>query len=228
MNVRSVLFCRPGQFSVRPSAAISRIFRNTVSGRNRSLALYGLDFEDYGSYDVATQYNLPGRVRMEGTTVNYKQALSFLPSWARGVQFFGNLSVQRAIGDAAANFSGYVPKSASWGASLTRERVVVHVNWNYRGRTRRGLVAAGSSIEPSTYTWGATRLVTDVITEYRFNKRFGVFANLRNLSHAADEAEIDGPSTPAVARLRQSNADFGSLWTIGFKEASKALHRSPA
>ena len=220
VNVRlEYYFSGLGQLSV---GAFRREFENffgntTFRAESEFLALYGLDVETYGDYDVATQYNLPTTVRMEGVTVNYKQALTFLPPWARGVQVFGNLTVQRALGDDNANFVGYVPKSASWGASLTRQRVVLHVNWNYRGRTRRGLVATGNSIEPSTYNWGVTRLVTDVIAEYHFNKRFAFFANIRNLTHAPDELEITGPSTPAIARLRQSNADFGSLWTIGFK-----------
>jgi iron complex outermembrane receptor protein len=222
VNVRlEYYFAGVGQFSV---GAFRREFRDffgdtVVRAQPELLAPYGLDFEEYRPYDVATQYNLPGRVRVEGTTVNYKQALGFLPAWARGVQVFGNLSLQRAVGDAAANFAGYVPKTANWGASLTRERVVIHANWNYRGRARRGIVAAGSSIEPGTYNWGQTRLVTDVIVEYRFTRRFAFFANLRNLWHVSDELEIAGPSTPAVARLRQSGADFGSLWTIGAKGA---------
>jgi iron complex outermembrane recepter protein len=212
-------FAGVGQFSVGAfRREFKDFFADTVTPATPEfLALYGLDFEEYGNYNVATDYNVTTKVRMEGTTVNYKQALTFLPNWARGVQVFGNLSVQRAIGEAAVNFVGYVPKSASWGASLTRERFVVHVNWNYRGRTRRGLIAAGPSIEPSTYNWGVTRLVTDVIAEYRFTKRFAVFANLRNLFHAPDELEIVGPSTPPIARLRQTGADFGSLWTIGVK-----------
>ena len=220
VNVRlEYYFSGLGQLSV---GAFRREFENffgntTFRAEPEFLALYGLDMESYGDYDVVTQHNLSSAVRMEGTTVNYKQALTFLPSWARGVQVFGNLTVQRALGEASANFVGYVPKSGSWGASLTRKRVVVHVNWNYRGRTRRGLVATGNSIEPSTYNWGVTRLVTDVIAEYHFNKRFAFFANIRNLTHAPDELEITGPSTPPIARLRQSNADFGSLWTIGFK-----------
>lgn len=197
---------------------IENFFGNTVfRATPEFLALYGLDADTYGDFDVATQYNLPGTVRMEGITVNYKQALTFLPAWARGVQVFGNLSVQRALGDTNANFAGYVPKTGSWGASLTRERVTVHVNWNYRGRARRGLVATGNGIEPSTYNWGATRLVTDVIAEYHFTRRLTFFANLRNLYHVSDELEISGPTTPAVARLRQSAADFGSLWTMGVK-----------
>jgi TonB-dependent receptor len=181
------------------------------------LANYGLDPEIYGDFDVATQRNLTTRVRMQGVTANYKQALTFLPHWARGVQVFGNLSSQRALGDATANFAGFIPRSASWGASLTRERITVHLNWNHRSRARRGAVAAGSSIEPGTYQWGNTRRVTDLIVEYRFWKRVAVFANLRNLTHTYDELEIAGPSTPVVARLRQDVADFGSLWTMGVK-----------
>ena len=197
---------------------IENFFGNTLfRATPEFLALYGLDEATYGDFDVATQYNLPGTVRMEGVTLNYKQALTFLPPWARGVQVFGNLSVQRALGDTNANFAGYVPKSGSWGASLSRERVTLHVNWNYRGHARRAAVATGNSIQSSTYNWGATRLVTDVIAEYHVTRRFTVFANLRNLFHVTDELEIYGPATPAVAHLRQSAADFGSLWTIGVK-----------
>ena len=220
VNVRlEYYFARLGQFSVGTFRRdFENFFGNTVFRASPDfLALYGLDPNLYGAYDVSTQHNLPSRVRMEGTSVNYKQALTFLPVWARGVQVFGNLSVQRALGEAAADFSGYVPKTINWGASLTRERLVVNLNWHYRGRTRTGLVAAGPSIEPETYTWLAPRLVTDVVAEYRFTAKFSVFANLRNLYHVREVQEIYGPSTPAIARGRVSNADYGSLWTIGVK-----------
>ena len=181
------------------------------------LDVYNLDPAAYGDYDVATQRNLPTGVRMEGANVNYKQALAFLPRWAQGVQVFANLSVQRATGDAAANLAGFVPRTASWGASLTRERLVMHLNWNHRGRVRQAPVAAGASIEPGTYTWLAPRQVADVIVELRLNRRFWAFANLRNVTHEPQETEIHGPSTPGIARLRQVGADFGSLWTVGVK-----------
>ena len=220
VNVRlEYYFEGVGQFSV---GAFRREFRDFFADAvfrpdADFLANYGLDPEIYGNYDVATERNLTARVRTQGVTANYKQALTFLPHWARGVQVFGNLSSQRALGDATANFAGFIPRSASWGASLTRERVTLHLNWNYRGRARRGAVAAGTSIEPGTYQWGNTRLVTDLIVEYRVWKRVAVFANLRNLTHTYDELEIAGPSTPVVARLRQVVADFGSLWTMGVK-----------
>ena len=67
------------------------------------LALYGLDPAIYDGYEVSTQHNVPGTVRMEGFNFNYKQALTFLPRWARGVQVFANASSQRLTGDVTAS-----------------------------------------------------------------------------------------------------------------------------
>ncbi len=181
------------------------------------LALYDLDPALYGNYDVATQFNIAETVRTQGINVNYKQALTFLPHWARGVQVFANGSAQRLLGPAATNFPGFVPRSASWGFSIAREKYNLRANWNYRGRQRRGLVAGGSSIEPNTtFTWWSKRLYLDLNGEYYFWKRFAVFANLRNVGDAPDDVEVYGPSTPEHAQFRQ-RIHFGSLWTFGFK-----------
>jgi len=179
------------------------------------LALYGLDPVLYDPFDVATQYNLPGRVRMEGYDVNYRQALTFLPRWARGLQVFANGSVQRATGINAGQFAGFYPKSGNWGISLTRETYNVRLNWNYLGRARRGPVT-GRSIEPGTFTWGSKRSYIDVTAERSLGRRFALFANLRNVNDPTDDVEIHGPSTPAEAQFRQ-RAEFGSLWTFGVK-----------
>ena len=180
------------------------------------LALYGLDAADYGEYDVSTQRNLDGSVVMTGVDVNYKQALTFLPSWARGVQIFANATAQRATGEAADNFSGYVPRTANWGFSFTREKFNIRANWNYRGKNRRGLIAAGPSIEPSTYNYGAKYLFLDVLGEYRIAKRTSFYFNLRNVTDSPEDFKIYGPSTPAVARFN-SRIDYAALWTCGVK-----------
>ena len=210
-------FERVGQLSV---GAFRRDFENffgsTVLDTTPGfLGLYGLDPTVYDPYDVATQYNLPTRVRMEGYNVNYRQALTFLPHWARGVQFYANGSAQRATGDGAANFAGYFPKSGNWGISLSRPQCNVRLNWNYLGRQRRGVVN-GRGLDPGTYNWGSKRSYIDVSAEYAITRRLAVFANLRNVNQPVDDVEITGPNTPAYAQLRQRQ-DFGSLWTIGVK-----------
>ncbi|PAW74994.1 MAG: hypothetical protein B9S26_00605 [Opitutia bacterium Tous-C4FEB] len=198
---------------------ITNFFGGTVfDATPEFLALYGLDPAIYEKFDVTTQYNLPGKVRLTGVDFSYKQALTGLPSWARGVQVFANASAQRVTGDdtATANFAGYIPRSGSWGVSLTRPNYNLRINWNYRGRQRRGIVATGPSIEPGTYNWGSKRLYIDVSAEYSLTRRIALFTNLRNIGDATEDTEIHGPNTPAHAQFR-SRLDFGSLWTFGLK-----------
>lgn len=179
------------------------------------LALYDLDPNTYGGYEVTTQYNIPSTVRMTGYELNYKQALTFLPHWARGVQVFGNISAQRAQGEQATNFSGFIPKTCNWGIGLTRDSFNLQANWNYRGRARRGIVT-GRGIEAGTYTWSASRLYLDVTGEYRLNRHFSVFASVRNATSAPEDFEISGPNTPGLASFRQRE-EFSSLWSFGLK-----------
>jgi TonB-dependent receptor len=213
-------FAGVGQISVGAFRRdIKDFFGGTVfNATPEFLALYSLDPALYDKFDVTTQENLPGKVRLTGVDFSYKQALTMLPSWARGVQVFANASAQRVTGDATAtaNFAGYIPRSGSWGVSLTRPGYNLRVNWNYRGRQRRGLVATGASIEPGTYNWGSKRLYVDVSAEYSLTRRIALFTNLRNIGDATEDAEIHGPSTPAHAQFR-SRLDFGSLWTFGLK-----------
>jgi iron complex outermembrane receptor protein len=207
-----------GQFSV---GAFRRTFENffgatIINATPEFLALYNVDPTVYGAYDVSTQHNIQGSVRMEGVDFNYKQALTFLPRWARGIQVFANGSAQRATGDEDSNFAGYIPRSGSWGISLTREKFNTRVNWNYRGRQRQGPIAAGNSIEPGTFNWGSKRLYIDVLGEYYFHRRIAAFFNLRNVGDATEDIERAGPSTPPHAQFRQ-RIDYASLWTIGIK-----------
>ena len=203
--------------------AFRREFENfwggtTVRATPELLALYGIDPEAYGIYDIATQQNISETVRMSGVDFNYKQALTFLPRWARGVQVFANATALRATGPAIANFSGLnmIPRSGSWGVSLTRERFNLRANWNYRGRQREGLIAAGQGIEPGTYNWTSKRLQVDLLGEYYFTRRLGFFANIRNLRDEPIDRKTAGPHTPKYAQFL-SRAQIGALWTCGVK-----------
>jgi TonB-dependent receptor len=206
-----------GQFSVGAFRRhFKNFFGNTIFNATPAfLALYGLDPVLYDPYDVSTQHNIETGVRMEGLDFNYKQVLTFLPRWACGVQVFANGSAQRALGDASGNFAGYIPRSGSWGISLTREKWNTRVNWNYRGR-QRNAESTGVGIGPATFNWGSKRMYVDVLGEYYVHKRIAAFANLRNVGDATEDVEIAGPSTPSNAQFRQ-RIDYASLWTIGLK-----------
>ncbi len=180
------------------------------------LALYDIDDATYGKFDVATQYNLPGKVRMTGCEFDYKQVLKFLPHWARGVQVFANATAIRATGDDDANFAGYVPRSYNWGLSLSRPKFNVRANWNYRGRSRGDPVAVARGIEPGTFNWTQKLLFLDLQAEVVLRKTLSAFANFRNIGDATNDTEIHGPSTPAHAQFRQRTT-YGSLWSFGLR-----------
>ncbi|MDP3070593.1 MAG: carboxypeptidase regulatory-like domain-containing protein [Opitutaceae bacterium] len=180
------------------------------------LETYGLDETEYGMILVNTQFNNPARVRQRGFEIDYKQALTFLPQWARGLQFFANISSQRAKG--TDNLQDMNPFTANWGLSLTRQKFNIRINENYRGIQRRGLVAstATNSIEPGTYNYRPKRLYIDVTGEYFLSRRLGLFFALRNIGGATEDTKIYGPNTPAFAKFRQRD-DYASLWTAGIK-----------
>ena len=206
-----------GQFSV---GGFSRQFENffgsvVFPATPEFLGLYDIDAATYGRYDVATQYNLPTKVRMTGYEMDYKQVLRFLPYWARGIQVFANATVLRATGDDNADFAGFVPRSYNWGASLTRERLRLRANWNYRGLSR-GAPVTGRSIESGTYNWTSKLLFLDLQAEYNLRKRLSLFANFRNVGDATNDTQIYGPSTPEHAQFRQRTT-YGSLWSFGVK-----------
>ncbi len=179
------------------------------------LALYDLDPTTYGAYPVATQHNVQTTVRMTGLDFEYKQALTFLPHWARGVQVFANVSALRAQGDGAANFDGFTPRTYNWGVSLSRPKYSLRANWSYRGR-QRGSEVTGRSIEPGTYNWTAKQLYVDLQADYTFTRKLSLFTAIRNFTDSGSDARIFGPNTPLHARFR-SQEQVGALITFGVK-----------
>jgi outer membrane receptor for ferrienterochelin and colicin len=202
------------------AGAFRRDFRNffgstVFPATPEFLELYAIDAATYGRYDVSTQYNLPGGVRMTGAEFEYRQVLRFLPTWARGVQVFANATALRATGDSNANFSGYVPRSYNWGVSLAREKFNVRANWNYRGLSR-GSPVTGRSIEAGTFNWTSKMLFLDLQGDFRLNRNLSIFAALRNVGDAPNDTQIFGPSTPELAQFRQRTS-YGSLWSFGMR-----------
>ncbi len=182
------------------------------------LALYALDATEYAPYEVSTQRNLPGSVRVEGLDFSYRQALTFLPPWARGLQVFANGSLQRtsaAKGFLGNNAFNEIPRNAAWGLSFTRPRYNLRANWTWRADQVEATVA-GLSIEPGTYNYtpGFTKL--DLLGEFTLWRGLTLFANLRNVTDIPNRGTTVGPNTPPHAT--QSFVErYGSLWTIGIK-----------
>jgi outer membrane receptor protein involved in Fe transport len=178
------------------------------------LSYYNLNPAEFGQHQVLTNYNIPGTVRMDGIDFNYKQALTFLPEWARGLQVFANGSAQHKTGDVTRSFNG-VTRMANWGVTYARDRLSLRMNWNLRPH-EQGAPVIGRGIAPETYIWTKKRLYTDLNGDYRLTRRFSIFFSARNLFDTPEGSERIGPSTPSNARLIQY-VEYGALWTLGVK-----------
>ena len=174
---------------------------------------YGLS-DDYVGYNLVSQFNV-GNARVTGVEYAWRQRLEFLPNWARGVGVFFNGTEMQLNGATTADFSGFTDRTINWGVSLDRPRLSTKLNWNYTG-PRRQTAVAGANVPAGTYSYLKSQLQVDVSVEWRFSRRLGAYATVRNLTNMSNVAEAYATNTPAYARTRQIDL-FGAAYTFGLK-----------
>lgn len=178
---------------------------------------YGIDPAVYGQalgYQVSTTSNV-GEARVTGAEFDYRQNLTFLPHWARGLTVFGNLTLQRRVGSQTASFSGFVRKTFNYGVTFSRERFTARVAVNWRGQIEQGRVT-NAGTEPNTFTYLEPRAIADVSAEYRLTRRYSLFVTGRNVNSGNEDTVTYGPSTPKD-RIIRGRINYGATWYVGFK-----------
>lgn len=175
------------------------------------LAELGLG-DEYLDYSVNTKQNV-GSARISGVEAEARFIVPFLPSWAKGLQVYGNGTAQSLRGADVADFSEYMSRSASWGFSFTRPRFSVMLNWNFQGRIK-GLILTG--VEPGSYRYTAPKTFADLNVEYRLNKRIAFYAVIKNLSNTVSYGQRYGPNAAPYARTF-SAGEYGRQMTVGVK-----------
>ncbi|HEY8995441.1 MAG TPA: TonB-dependent receptor [Lacunisphaera sp.] len=182
---------------------------------------YGIDSAPYiasgRSYTYTTKSN-GGDAQIDGLEFNYRQALTFLPEWARGVQVFGNLTYLHLQGSTTADFSQFIRQSINWGVSLSRPRYSVKLNWNFRGTQRLGAIAttATNGVEPGTYNYFKERLTLDATVDVTISKKLGLFLSARNITNEPIIRQAYGPSAPEYARNVRIE-DYGVQFNVGVR-----------
>lgn len=189
----------------------------TVPATDDVLEPWGLDPSIYGEalgYVVSTRRNV-GDAKVKGLELDYRQNLTFLPRWARGVTLFGNITWQDLEGSEQASFSGFARKMANWGISLNRQRFAVRLAVNHRGLIRQNLIT-NAGAEAGTYQYLLPRTSADFTAEYRLTRHFALYVSGRNINKEVDYTVRYGPSTPRD-RIVVGRAGYGATWYVGIK-----------
>ncbi len=183
------------------------------------LATYGLDPNVYGAaqgFLASTRRNV-GSARISGLEFDYRQSLTFLPTWGKGLAVFGNITMQHMQGATTADFTNFVQKTINYGLSYTHARFTGRVSANERGQERRALFS-GAGAEPGTYSYLAPWRKVDVAFEYQVTRAITLYASVRNIFNTPEDQLRYGPNTPGYARL-QIRTDYRPFCGFGLKGA---------
>lgn len=180
------------------------------------LEKYGAPTELTTNYEIRTQGN-GGDATISGMEIGYRQSLTFLPDWARGLQVYANYTKLKLSGSTTADFSGFNPESYNWGINLIRPRYFVKFSMQYQGETRRA--ASGTTGTYTVYNYSRGFKRDTLSAEYRFKRGFGVFIDVKDFLSGRgfqDEQLRYAENTPDYAK-HQRLMDWGVSVTVGIK-----------
>jgi TonB-dependent receptor len=214
-------------YSVKGATAAVSLFRKNISGFFVStrtdatlplLAAMGLS-DDYLDYDVITRTNSSDVVTISGIEWSWRQSFkpfTGLPKWTRGVYVWVNGTNLRLSGASQDNFSPYCPRIINWGGSYATTKFVLKYNVTQIGLWRAALNAPSATLPAGTFNGEDVRKIQDGSVEYRFHRKFALFAAVRNLANAPRPLVVHSPSIPAYTRP-SGFTFYGALWTMGIK-----------
>jgi len=154
-----------------------------------------------------------GDARVSGVELNIRQSLAPLGKYGRYFSMFANATKLRLQGNRTADFNRFLPKSANWGFTFTKNPITFMAKWHHRGEQNRGPSTAQG---PNAFVYQDARTTLDVNLSYQAFKRFSVFVNSRNVTNVHFNASRYQADTPEYARRSSSNS-YGAQWSFGVK-----------
>jgi iron complex outermembrane recepter protein len=172
----------------------------------------------YIGWQTSTTVN-GGSAEISGAEFSIVQPLkfAFLPEFAKSFQIRMNGTMLHLTGNDAPAFVGFISKTGNFSVSYNKRPWVVNVNLNYRGRQRNAL-QTGAQYGSTTgfYEYYRGRYNIDLSAEYRFSKRFSVFAAARNILNEPQILERYNPVSPGYAQVYR-HEEFGINFSAGIK-----------
>ncbi len=166
--------------------------------------------------------NLDDMTTVQGAEVAMRMPLSFIPGIGRYVNVFANATMLDMRANYRANFGGFIEQTANWGINIITPRLVLRLNWNYRGRQKTDAQEGTAYQDEDSldfqgyYEYVAPRLMMDMNLEYKLNKYINFFMNARNLTNERLVLERYNDLSPDYAKTYRA-MEYGVQITAGIK-----------
>lgn len=177
------------------------------------------EIERYGGfpgeeYDILTQIN-SGDAQIRGFEVSYRQLMTFLPEWGRGLEAYVSFTKLNLEGSNAADFTAFNPETLNYGVRYIHPRFSIKYDITYQDETRRAPSGATGS-----YLWAGEKTRDTLSVEYQLNKKLSIYVQAQDLINGGYtdvqnryDRSLD---TPEYARF-QRVISTGIPLTIGIK-----------
>jgi iron complex outermembrane recepter protein len=179
------------------------------------LTQYGLS-DDYLDYDLVTKSNF-GNAAITGIEMSWRQSLSVISPFARGLQVYANATKMKLSGNNAADFTPFTPLTFNGGISYIRHKLSIKYNLNWSDEVTGARVAPSASVPAGTFQYVAPKTTADLSVDFQVFKHFIIYASVRNLTASAKRTMRAAPGTPQFARP-VNYQNYGTLVTIGLRE----------
>ena len=185
-----------------------------VAATLEELTAFGLS-DDYLDYDIVTKRNI-GDATLRGVEFGYRQSLGALAAWARGWQVYCNVTMMDLGGPNAEDLTGFSPRTVQWGVSYVRPKFSARLNVNQNKWRRVAPAAASATVRPGSYSYFAPQVKIDATVSYMFNRRYSVYADVRNLMGTPQRRGVYSPDVPVYARIDLAQYP-AAAFTLGLK-----------
>jgi iron complex outermembrane receptor protein len=154
-----------------------------LPGTTENLAEYGVITTAGGAldYNIVTRGN-GGDARVRGLEFSYRQSFGFAGTWGKSLQAFVNYTRSTLDGSRTADFTGFNPRSLSWGLTWARPRYVIKYSSNLQYETQRAPVNASATVLPGTFNYQAQLRRDTFSVEVVVTPRVTVFGSVQDLN----------------------------------------------
>jgi TonB-dependent receptor len=193
------------QYYIRPAGVVSvGYFRKDIKDYilTTDIGVVGAGSDNgydgsYSGYSLLSSTNA-GTAKVTGWEFDYRQQLTFLPDWLKGLSIAGNFTLLQTEGDFGGTtvrsdkqVAGFIPRTGNAGVNYSLRKFRFNVLLNYTGE-----YLATFSATPQRNIYREERTIVNTGISYEWRPSLSFFCDVSNIFNEPQRTYIGLPSRP--------------------------------